>query len=375
MRPAALDGADRVCSSTECSTLRSPTTSRRSLRGLSQASSAVRRLTSLSGGVGDRAGLWRRPSAPAAPGRPAPARPPGRPGAASSPCREGLPGPVGGLGGGQDVPGGLGGDGWVRSCAPSASCSPPSAVPSRGLGRAGRCRRSYPHWRLRRPGLIARGSRPGGLPGVGIPGPTAPDPRGDVGLLVRNQGLSDGGHADPSVADDHRDGRAAGFARRGGQDGHRGAVARRRGKRAREPGSSRCRALRAASGRGCWCVPLSRLRSLFSGAIPVLFAWADAPVRQLLWSGREVKRFRDMAAASRSQVALLLLPPCSRTAAGPAGSPLSRRLTVAPATGTARVLTGRLVVAIIAAQVRIESRRARRASTMARGAVAGDPAW
>ena len=100
------------------------------------------------------------------------------------------------------------------------------------------------------PGASAGGAgsgRPGGgLPCVGDAGPAALDAQGGAGRLVRDQGLAGGGHADPGVLGDHRDGHPAGFGRQRGQDGRCGAVARRRGTGA---GAGACRGVGDAVGR------------------------------------------------------------------------------------------------------------------------------
>jgi hypothetical protein len=100
---------------------------------------------------------------------------------------------------------------------------------------------------------------------------------------VREQGLPGGGRADAGAGGDDRDGGPGGLGRQGGQDGRCGA------------GSvAVSAALRAACGAGAGVRAMMATPFLFSGAIPV--SVLTAPVfsgRQLLWSGREVKRLRD----------------------------------------------------------------------------------
>jgi len=187
--------------------------------------------------------------------------------------REGPPGLVGGLGDGQDVPGGLGGDGRVRlrlgadfrllalGGAVSGDWGGLASV-GRAVGRldgglpgvGGAARGGGLGGR----GLVARGCRGGGgRPGVGDAGPAALDAGGGAVLLVREQSLPGGGCADAGVPGDDRDGRPGGFGRQGGQDGRCRTVARRRPTGAGARFVAVSAVLRAALGAGCWCAPWS----------------------------------------------------------------------------------------------------------------------
>jgi hypothetical protein len=110
---------------------------------------------------------------------------------------------------------------------------------------------------------------------------------------VRDQGLAGGGHADAEVTGDHRNGRAAGFGRQGGQDGRCRAVVGRRGKTGAGTASvAVSAALRAASGglvRAMVVTPFPILRSDSRFHLPALVFSG----RQMLWSARGVKRLRD----------------------------------------------------------------------------------
>ena len=122
----------------------------------------------------------------------------------------------------------VGAAGWPAS----AGCPLPAACPRRGPGWAG-----------------PRRGAAGGAAGVqvsGMPGRLALMRVAVPAFLVGDQGLPGGGHADPGVGGDDRDGRAGGVGRQGGQDGRCGAAARRWGN---GRGGRACRRVGGAAGR------------------------------------------------------------------------------------------------------------------------------
>jgi hypothetical protein len=137
------------------------------------------------------------------------------------PGREGLPGLVGRLGDGQDVPGGIGDDRRVRPSCGAGVRFPAfgGAAGGGGLANVGRAadRRRGLGGAVRAGGvggrgLVGRGCRGGGRPGVGDAGPAALDPGRGAVLLAGEQGLPGGGDAEPGAGGDDRDGAPAGSA-------------------------------------------------------------------------------------------------------------------------------------------------------------------
>ena len=224
------------------------------------------------------------------------------------PGREGLPGLVGGLGDGQDAPGRLGGDGRVRLGAGFRLLVPGGAASGgrgglAGVGRAaggpgGGCPAPVV---LPVPGASAGGASPPGaavgaagvqvsaMPGllpltrVAVPAfSCAIRACRAAAVLIPAWAAITATAAPAGSADSAARTAAAGLSPAAGATGAgAGSVAA-------------SAALRAACGAGVLVRAMVVTPFLFSGAIPVFDL--PAPVfsgRQLLWSGREVKRLRE----------------------------------------------------------------------------------